>query len=530
MRPDRRPCARSGWAARFKLRRGTIRDACRLVLSLVLAATVWTHPASQTVHDDTHPRSPSAVTLLQINDVYSTLPVDGMGGLARVGALKQDIATSGRTPLLLIAGDFLSSSVASTVFKGAQMVEALNAIGLDVATLGNHEFDFGIDVLRQRMREARWQWVVSNVIDRETRLPIGGAAPYLVRTFGTLRVGIIGLCLTTEGMPKDRLTGIDLIEPLDAAAAYLPVLRQQNVDVIVALTHLTYAEDRALAERFPEIDVIVGGHEHVPIASVVGRTLISKAGTEARHVARIDLNRRSETGPVERFYELLPITTANREDPAAAAVINDWEARLGTELLRPIGRTSVPLNGLSPVLRSQETNLGNLVADAARADVDAEIAIINSGGLRGDRMYAAGTLTRRTLLEIHPFGNVACKVRVPGRLVLQALEHGVSKLPVVAGHFPQVSGITFRVNPTAPAGQRIADVQVSGAPLDPARSYTLAIPDYLLNGGDGYTMFDGVTALVSPDTGRLLVTALETYVTARGAIAPAVEGRITIGR
>ena len=126
--------------------------------------------------DDHRRRARGApLTILQINDVYSTLPIDGVGGLARVATLKQNIAAAGRTPLLILAGDFLSPSVASSTFKGAQMVAALNAAGLDLATLGNHEFDFGVDTLIERMRDARWQWVVSNVIDTDTGQPVGGA-------------------------------------------------------------------------------------------------------------------------------------------------------------------------------------------------------------------------------------------------------------------------------------------------------------------------------------------------------------------
>jgi 2',3'-cyclic-nucleotide 2'-phosphodiesterase (5'-nucleotidase family) len=123
----------------------------------------------RTVYAQQEPGSPRAaapVTFLQINDVYSTVPIEGVGGLARVATLKQQLAASGRTPFLVLAGDFLSPSVASSVFKGSQMIAALNAAGLDLATLGNHEFDFGDEVLIERMREAKWQWVVSNVVDR----------------------------------------------------------------------------------------------------------------------------------------------------------------------------------------------------------------------------------------------------------------------------------------------------------------------------------------------------------------------------
>src|SRR5262249_46760585 len=159
-----------------------------------------------------------------------------------------------------------------TVFKGEQMIASLNAAGLDVATLGNHEFDFGMDVLLTRMKEAKFDWVISNVVDRQTGKPVGGAAPYLIRTFGPLKIGIIGLCLTTEGIGPDVRRRLDIVNPLQAAAKYLPAIQAERVDAIVALTHLTFSEDRALATRFPQIDLIVGGHEHFPITAVENRT------------------------------------------------------------------------------------------------------------------------------------------------------------------------------------------------------------------------------------------------------------------
>src|SRR5688572_13294161 len=295
-------------------------------LAVAIVAATFAGRAAPQSDDAGAPRAGAPLTILQINDVYSTVPVDDAGGLARVATLKQRLTRDGAATLMLLAGDFLSSSVASTVFKGEQMVAALNAAGLDLATLGNHEFDFGVDLLLQRMAEARWQWVISNVIDLSTNRPIGGAAPYVIRTFGTLKVGFIGLCLASDGIRADMLQRIRLEDPLEAAAAYLPVLRKEQVDVTVALTHLTFAEDRALAERFPEIDVIVGGHEHFPIAALENRTFISKAGSDAKFVARIDLQRRP-TGSVERFYELVPITSAIADDPRTAEVVSAYEAK-----------------------------------------------------------------------------------------------------------------------------------------------------------------------------------------------------------
>jgi 5'-nucleotidase len=455
------------------------------------------------------------------------LPVDGLGGLARVATLKQNLAKAGRTPFLVIAGDFLSPSVASSVFKGQQMVAALNAAGLDLATLGNHEFDFGDDVLLERMREATFQWVVSNVVDTTTGKPIGGAAPYVVKTFGTLKVGFIGLCLNTGEITGDTLKHTRIIDPLTAAAQYLPMLKQAGATVFVAVTHLTLADDRALVEKFPELDLIIGGHEHYLITTAEGRSLISKAGSDAKFVARIDVNQRPG-GSVERFYELLPITSALQDDPKTRDVIAGYETRLGTALDVVVSTTRVPLDGLSIHLRSSETNLGDLVADAIRADANADIAIVNSGSIRGNRIFPAGPLTRRTLVEIQPFANVICTLALPGRVVLEALNHGVSRLPAADGRFPQVSGLTMAVDQRAPAGDRVRDVRVNGQLLDLKRTYTVAISDYALKEGDDYTMFKNQPLRVGPEAGNLISSAFEKYVAAKGDVAPAVEGRITI--
>ena len=473
------------------------------------------------------PRARTPVTFLQINDVYATAPIDNVGGLARVATLKRQLAAAGRTPFLVLAGDFLSPSVASSVFKGAQMIAALNAAGLDLATLGNHEFDFGDDALIERMREAKWQWLVSNVVDTRTGKPIGGAAPYLVRSFGALKVGFIGLCLDTAEISRNKLAHTRLVDPLEAAAEYLPLLKRDGAAVIVAVTHLAFATDRALVERFPEIDLIIGGHEHYPITATENRTLISKAGTDARWVARIDVDRRAE-GTLERFYELLPVTAAIPDDPATAAVVASFDARLGSELDAVVGTTTAPIDAVGVRLRSSERNAGNLVADAIRSDVGAEVAILNSGSIRGDRIYPAGPITRRTIVAMQPFDNVVCEVRVSGRTILAALNHGVSRFPASAGAFPQVSGLSFAIDQRAPADRRASDVRVGARPLDLARRYTIALPDYILKGGDGYTMFADGEVIVAPEAGTLIATAVEKYIASKREIAPAIDGRITV--
>jgi len=506
-------------------------EAVRRFLAVIVVVTVGLRDGGHDVRAQEEPGAPrgqAALTLLQINDVYTTAPVDGAGGLPRVATIKRRLAASGHPVILALAGDFLSPSVASTVFKGEQMVAALNAAGLDFATFGNHEFDFGIDVLARRMSESQFQWVISNVLDARTGKAIGNSVPYVLRDYGSLKVGIIGLCLTTAQIAPGVRGGFRFVDPMRAAAQYVPLLKRRGADVVVALTHLTFAEDRALVARFPQIDLVIGGHEHYPITSVEQHALISKAGSDAKFVARVDINRLRD-GTVERFYELIPVNSGIPDEPETAKVVAAYESRLGEELDTVVGATATPLDATSARL-AQETALGNLVADAIRMDVDADVGLSNAGGVRGDRIYPAGPLTRRTLLTMHPFGNVVCKIAVTGRVLLEALNSGVSKLPAGAGQFPQISGVRMRVDVRGPPGNRVSDVRIGGQPLDLNKIYTVGLPDFVQKGGDNYSMFAGQKVLVDAQSGDLVVTALEKFIAAKREVAPTVEGRITIVR
>lgn len=468
------------------------------------------------------------VTLLQINDVYSITPVDNgkAGGLARVSAFIKKTRAQEKNVEFLIAGDFLSPSVASGVFKGQQMVDTLNSAGITIASLGNHEFDFGVDVLRQRMKEARWQWVNANVLDAATGRPIEDTPPYVIRKYGALTVGYIGLCLGGEEISRDKLKGITISDPFEAAAKYLPQMQKDGATVIVALTHLNYVDDLRLARTFTNIDVIIGGHDHIPITTAAGRTLISKAGSDARNVARIDLGQPNQV--LEKNFALLPVTADWTEDPATAEVVASYEKRLSAELDVVIGATKIDLDAVAHHVRNAESNLGNFIADAMREDTGADAAIMNAGSIRGDRVFPAGPLKRRDVVAIQPFGGIICKVELNGATLLAALEHGVSHIGEGSGRFPQVSGLVFDVNPASAPGQRVSHVQVKGQPLDPAKTYTLAITDYMHKGGDGYNLFETCKTLIDSAHGNLLVNVLENRVRAMQNIEPKIEGRVRV--
>ena len=201
------------------------------------------------------------VTLLQVNDVYQFAPVDqgARGGLARLLTLKKAIEKESPNTLFLLSGDTISPSVESITYKGAQMIDAWNTAQLDYSTLGNHEFDFGPDVLRQRMQESKFKWLSANVIDKKTGKPFGDTPEYVVREFDGVKVAIFGLTLEETKVTSRPGPDVDFLNPCETARKLVEQIHANGIKTVIALTHLSMNEDKQLA-RCAGFDVIIGGH------------------------------------------------------------------------------------------------------------------------------------------------------------------------------------------------------------------------------------------------------------------------------
>ena len=495
----------------------------RTALALVLFITAFVTIAAQE-----KTQCNVKVTILQVNDVYQFAPVDQgkSGGLGRVLTLKKAIQQENPNTLFLMAGDTISPSVESITHKGAQMIEAWNAVGLDYATFGNHEFDFGPEVLLERIKESKFGWIAANVIDKRTGQPFGDTKRFVVREFGGVKVGLFGLVLPdtkTTSRPGDN---IEFRSPCDTAKEVVSELHGQGVKVVVALTHLSMREDKEVA-RCSGVNLIVGGHEHTLLESHAGSAPIFKMTADARELGRIDLNI-SPAGELDSIdWKVIPVDSATREAPEFAVVYRKY-ASLLTELAKPIGRTSVALDARSKENRTRETNVGNFITDAFRRATAADIGLMNGGSVRADTIIGPGRLTQRDLLSILPFKNKLVKIEVTGATLRAALEHGVSRIAPDAepGGFPQVSGVQYSFDASRAAGSRLVDVKVQGLPLDNAKKYTLTTTTFIgLDGGDGYSMFKGATVIIPPDRAPIDVDVVRKAL-GRRAIAPRVEGRI----
>jgi 5'-nucleotidase len=500
-----------------------------LALILSLAVVVSTVAQDIATTAGAQPRT-VRVTLLQVNDVYQFVPVDNgaRGGLARILTLRKRIAAESPNTLLLLSGDTISPSVESNTYKGQQMIDAWNAVGLDYSVFGNHEFDFGPDVLRERIKESRFGWLGANVVDKKTGKPFGDTPPFVIREFEGVRVGIIGLVLPDTKSTSRPGPDVDFLNVCETAKRIVPEIKAKGAQVVVGLTHLSMREDKELA-RCADLDVIIGGHEHTLLESLAARTPIFKMTADAREMARITLNIDAATGKLESMdWEVIPVTREIAEDPQFASITAKY-GKLLTELAERVGHTDVLLDARSAENRTRETNVGSFVADAFRNSTKADVALLNGGSIRADITINPGDLTKRDVLSILPFANPVVKMEVTGATLREVLEHGVSRSAeeTEPGRFPQVSGLRFTFDARRPAGKRILDVTVGGQPLNDKKTYTLATSTFLaVDGGDGYTMFRGAKFLIKPEQGQPAPEVLRKAISTVKSIAPQTDGRI----
>jgi 5'-nucleotidase len=441
------------------------------------------------------------VQLLSVNDVYVLEPVGGRGGLARVATVVRALERETPNTLFALAGDTLSPSLLSTLRHGAQMIEGWNAVGLGAAAFGNHEFDFGPAVLTRRIGESRFPWLATNVIDTATGRSFGGARPWLRRDFDGVRVGVIGLTIPDTARTSNGGPGVRFEDPLEAARGALAALGP--VELRVAVTHLPLRQDRELAAALP-IDAILGGHDHEPMLLEEGRAVIVKAGSDAINVGQVEYELRC--GAVtSRRQRLIPVDERTAEAPDIAELVHRQAALLARELDTAVGRTAVPLDGRESLVRRQETPLGRFFAELMRERVGAQVGLLNSGAIRGNRVIPPGPITKRDIRELLPFGNTVTLLEVGGDGLRAALERSVDALPRPTGHFLQTAGLEFSVDAGRPPGRRVGAITVGGRPLDPAGRYRVAAPDYLARGQDGYPMLAAGRVLLGPEDGPGLI-------------------------
>lgn len=471
---------------------------------------------------------PLKLVLLHLNDWDK---MESAGKVASVIAAEKKAAKAeGAVVLVTFGGDLISPSLMSGIDKGAHMIELAEQVGIQYATLGNHEFDLGDEVLKARVAESDFKWISSNVFLDQKPFP-GVAGPQIIEIQG-YKIGLIGLTTPDTTFLASPGPGVTFTDYTEAATDASATLKELGADFIVVLSHGGEALERGLTRTVKDVDLVLGGHDHLARTVYDGRDMTASAGSQGEFIAKttVILDRVEKRGKLRLVwspaFDLIATSDAIPEAMVQAQV-DEYTAALDRELGQVIGSTGVEMDTRRASIRSQETAFGNLVADASRAATGADVAIANGGGIRGDTVYPAGSqLTRKTILSELPFGNSTVKLEVTGAQLREALEHGVSGIEDGQGRFPQVSGMTYSFDASKPVGERILQVLVHDKPLDDNATYTLATNDYVGGGGDGYGMLRNGKVLVDGDAGGLLATQVIDYVIQRGTVAPSVEGRI----
>ena len=471
------------------------------------------------------------ITFLHTNDLYRIDQQDGKGGFPKLmSLLKQERAANANT-MTTFGGDLLSPSVMSALTQGAQMIELMDAVGLQYAVPGNHEFDFGPMVFAQRMKASKAVWLAAN-LRRADGKPIENLSDNAMVELDGMKIGMFGL-ITPETVTLSSPGDVYIFsDPVQTAREQVELLKAQGADFIVALTHLDWEQERQLAHQVPGIGLMLTGHDHVAASTFAGDTLMVQAGADAHWLAVVDVmleyvEQRGQKRLVTNYEWHMRSTLGVADDAEIAARVQAYNALLDQKLNDAVGKTSTRLDTRRETVRTGEAAFANMIADAMRTSVDADVALTNGGGIRGDTIYEPGAeLTRQMVLSELPFGNVTVKLEISGKTLLAALENGVAHVENIRGQFPHVSGMSYVFDPAQPVGRRIISVQVGKQPLDPNATYTLATNDYIAKGGDNYSMLKKLKRLIDTSDGTLLAASVMHYIESQGTIAPQLEGRI----
>lgn len=437
-------------------------------------------------------------TIIQLNDVYEIAPLGGgkYGGLARVAHIRDSLMAINPNTFAVMAGDFLNPSLIGTLkvdgerIYGRQMVEVLNSMGMDLVTFGNHEFDVGREALQQRINESDFVWTSANVteasgedaspfkINRDIgNIPI---KPYHVWSIsdadGTnLNLGFVSA--TLDSNPQDFVNYGEIIPSLEKA---LIVLKPKS-DLQLGLTHLTLEQDKRVAARFPELKLIMGGHEHNNMLVPVGTTNVVKADANAKTIYVHNFNYNKNTPAVNIDSELVVIDQSVKSQPTTQAIIDKWQQILEVKIKEVVSdpseviyKANTPLDGTDSASRAVQTNLGGIIAEsmAVAFKQPAQAGLINGGSIRIDDMLA-GDITSLDIFRVLPFGGYSVKVEMTGSLLIKTLNYGLDKRG--KGAYLQ----RYNIDRNS-AGQWL----LGNSEIDPESVYTVAMSDFLLKGYD----------------------------------------------
>jgi 2',3'-cyclic-nucleotide 2'-phosphodiesterase (5'-nucleotidase family) len=434
--------------------------------------------------------------IVQLNDVYEVDPINNgkNGGLARVAWVIDSLKNTGISVYTVLAGDFISPSFIGTIkseelgerIYGMQMIEALNATGINLVTFGNHEFDIPEQALRKRMDASEFEWTSANVKSSNSDKPFGknthdgfiSTPEFIIHDFKNktgqqLKLGVISVTI-----PFNKATFVSYENPFDAIKRVYPVVRNES-DITVFLTHLDYADDVKLAELYPSVSLIMGGHDHTNMEIKTAFNSVTKADANAKTIYIHKFIYNFNTKQTQVFSELKNIDSSIPSQKKTQDVVNKWislaEAnmkRLGFETSKIITKSDSALDGLESSIRNGPTNLGKIIANSMKNAVPkADLALLNSGSIRLDDVLI-GTITQTDIFRVLPYGGKIVTAKFKGKDLEKILAIGLKKNKGIGGYL-QTSGVS-----ESTSGKWL----INGKSIVDTKNYTVVLSDFLASG------------------------------------------------
>ena len=459
------------------------------------------------------------LVILHTNDSHGRIKEDGTSmGMSAVKYLADRYENAGASVLILDAGDTLHGLPIVTASRGESAVDVMNAVGYSAMAPGNHDFNYGYEHILELEEEMNFPVLAANVTyEADGSLVFGD---HIVITCGEYTIGVFGMA-TPETVTKtnpNNVVGLDFNEDNLAgiAQAQCDELKELGCDIIICLAHLgddvssTPYRSTDVLEQVIDIDLWIDGHSHSVLngdgeAHLVNGTLVASTGEYTKNIGVVTYDGAEFDAGLVHYADLCNtyeqdgeiITEFYGYDPEITALVQNYYDEMMEFYSEVVGHTDVLLNGTREFVRTQETNLGDLAADAILAAApNADFALTNGGGIRAN--IEIGDITRYDLFTVFPFGNMVATVELTGAQIVYILEAATHACPGIDGAFPQVSGITFEIhtyieyegeyaNPTNP-GSRIQNVCINGEPIDLDATYVMATNDFLAAGGDTYAI------------------------------------------
>ncbi|MBM4168282.1 MAG: bifunctional metallophosphatase/5'-nucleotidase [Ignavibacteria bacterium] len=402
-----------------------------------------------------------------------------IGGSATLLAYINKFRSQSGPVLVLNGGDDFQGTPISTITKGRSQIDLMNIIQPDAMVLGNHEFDYGSRSLLEHLKEVSFSVLAANLWDSARNREFVSAAN--IKRFSGMTIGILGLSPPDLDalVVRDSIRDIRLLPVDSVVAVHVREFRRDGVDLIVVLSHMGSSNDEKLALLFPQIDLIVGGHDHRPIRNPirVGRTLIVQAGSYGRYLGKVDLIVDTRGDSVFSYRGSLIETRVSEvlPDPVAAKKVEEFEDLVGDAMKEVIGELLTPWTTVGYGRRA-ESNIGNWQADVIRAFTESDVSFQNSGGIRDN--LRAGPITVGDIWRISPFGNTFVRFAVSGAKLREMLEHHLASRLDERGHF---GGMRMVFDSRKPTGSKLVEVTIGNKPLDDKRMYRFATNNYVVS-------------------------------------------------